>query len=51
MPEDVEDTVAEWLAADDGSIGQCLVCGCRIMTEVDLVPGTNDHRCARRDLS
>lgn len=46
MPDDVVETVAKWLEAGDGSVGLCLLCGERILSEEDLVPGTNQHRCA-----
>jgi hypothetical protein len=45
IPDNLEQTVAEWLESGDGSLGVCLLCGERIMTEADMVPGTNRHRC------
>ena len=45
FPEGSLEAVEEWLKATDGSIGVCVLCGERIMTEDDLVPGTNRHRC------
>jgi hypothetical protein len=46
LSADVVETVAEWLESDDGSVGVCLVSGERIMSEADMVEGTNRHRCA-----
>jgi hypothetical protein len=46
FPKDSLEIVKEWLESDDGTIGVCLLCGKRIVSESDLVPGTNQHRCA-----
>jgi hypothetical protein len=37
--DDVAETVAAWLESDDGSLGVCLMCGDRIMSEADMVEG------------
>jgi hypothetical protein len=46
FPEGSLEAVEEWLKATDGSIGVCFLCGGRIMSEADLVPGSNRHRCS-----
>jgi hypothetical protein len=48
MSENLVELVRDWLDSDDGSVGVCLVCGERIHSEADLIPGTNDHRCLSR---
>jgi hypothetical protein len=35
------ETVAEWLEADDGSVGACLLCGGRYYSQADY----DYHRC------
>jgi hypothetical protein len=47
FPEGCLEVVKEWLESADGTIGVCLLCGKRIVSEFDFVPGTNRHCCAR----
>jgi hypothetical protein len=46
FPKGSLETVKEWLESGDGTVGLCLLCGKRIMSESDMIPGTNWHRCA-----
>lgn len=41
MPENVEDTVAEWFEVGDVSVGVGLLRGERIWSEADLVLGSS----------
>jgi hypothetical protein len=44
--EDSLEAVKEWLESGDGTVGVCLLCGKRIVSESDMIPATNRHRCA-----
>jgi hypothetical protein len=46
FPEDMLEVAKEWLESDDGTLGVCLLCGKRIVSESDMIPNTNQHRCA-----
>lgn len=46
FPKGCLKVVKEWLESGDRTIGVCLLCGKRIVSEADMIPGTNQHRCA-----
>ncbi len=46
FPRGSLEAVKEWLESGDGTVGVCLLCGKRIVSESDMIPATNRHRCA-----
>jgi hypothetical protein len=46
FPEGSLEAVKEWLESGEGTVGVCLLCGKRIVSESDMIPATNRHRCA-----
>ena len=46
FPEGSFEAVEEWLESGDGTVGVCLLCGKRIVSQSDMIPGTNRNRCA-----
>jgi hypothetical protein len=47
-PDDLDEMIESWLAYEGESVGYCFVCDLPIKNEFDIIPGTNDHRCARK---
>ena len=46
IPPEIEEKFEQWAASERNSIGFCFLCGHSILTEGDLIPGTNTHNCA-----
>jgi hypothetical protein len=46
FPKGMLEKVKEWLESGDGTVGVCLLCSKRIVSESDMIPATNRHRCA-----
>jgi hypothetical protein len=42
---DIDRMIESWLADRGESVGYCFVCDSPIMSELDILPGTNDHHC------
>jgi hypothetical protein len=44
---EIEEKLSKWFATDSESIGFCCLCGSPILTERDIIPGSNyTHTCA-----
>jgi hypothetical protein len=42
---DIDRMIESWLADRGESVGYCFVCDSPIMSEFEIIAGTNDHRC------
>jgi hypothetical protein len=46
VPENMEEMLLKWTNFDRPTVGWCLLCDGPILSEENLIPGTNTHRCA-----
>jgi hypothetical protein len=46
IPDNMEEMLLNWASYSGPSVGWCLLCDGPILTENDLIPGTNTHNCA-----